>query len=63
MKNRRLEIRLTEDELYEIDNRSKNYECQGVNFITSSTSSEDNSIGQYVNKTTYFRTSAKSVSI
>lgn len=58
MKNRRLEIRLTEDELYEIDNRSKKLRMSRSKFfITSSTSSEDNSIGQYVNKTTYFRTS------
>ena len=35
MKNRRLEIRLTEDELYEIDNKAQNYECQEVNFYYS----------------------------
>ena len=33
MKNRRLEIRLTEDELYEIDNRSKKLRMSRSKFL------------------------------
>ena len=60
MKNRRLEIRLTEDELYEIDRHIIGcvFNCVEKSiFDKMSSSYGDNSIGQYVNKTTYFRTS------
>ena len=36
MKNRRLEIRLTEDELYEIDNRSKKLRMSRSKFLLQS---------------------------
>lgn len=58
MKNRRLEIRLTEDELYEIDNRSKKLRMSRSKFLLQAALHQKIIVlDSTVNKTTYFRTS------
>ena len=58
MKNRRLEIRLTEDELYEIDNKSKKLRMSRSKFLLQAALHQKIIVlDSTFNKTTYFRTS------